>query len=68
MVYGPGRRPPGPHAQFQFDIFDITRHREIDDLFVEGVTDNVQGLDRPEIDQRRNQEAIDRRSIVRSTV
>jgi hypothetical protein len=60
MVHGPGRRPPCPQAQFHFDVFDIASNREIDNLFVEGVTNDVQCPDRLEIDQRRNQEAVDR--------
>jgi hypothetical protein len=54
MVHGPGRRPPCPQAQFHFDVFDIASNREIDNLFVEGLTNYVDGLDRLEIDQRRN--------------
>ena len=52
MIHGPGRRPPCPQAQFHFDVFDIASNREIDNLFVEGLTNYVDGLDRLEIDQR----------------
>ena len=68
MVHRPGRRPPCPQAEFHFDVFDIASNREIDNLFVEGVTNYVDGLDRLEIDQRRNQEAVNRRIVFSPTV
>ena len=52
MVHGPGCGSPCPQAQFHFDVFDIASNREIDNLFVEGLTNYVDGLDRLEIDQR----------------
>src|ERR671920_256779 len=63
MVHGPGCRPLSPQAEFHFDVFDITGNREIDNLLVESLTDQTDGLDRLEIDQRRNQEAVNRRIV-----
>ena len=68
MVHGPGRRPPCPQAELHFDVFDIASNREIDNLLVEGVTNYVHGLDCLEIDQRRNQEAVNRRIVFSPTV